>query len=74
MTHPQRGAPDPHHKFSPFYVEALWDFQPEAEGELGLKAGDFVFVTDQQDEWFLGNKSVGWQQGWFPVTYVKKAE
>ena len=53
----------------PVYVQASFDFPAEQAGDLALRAGDIIVVTQQgePDGWWEG--SLNGQIGWFPATY-----
>ncbi|XP_069808190.1 growth factor receptor-bound protein 2 isoform X1 [Dendropsophus ebraccatus] len=53
----------------PTYVQALFDFDPQEDGELGFRRGDFIQVVDNSDpNWWKG--TCHGQTGMFPRNYV----
>lgn len=60
-----------HHKHHE-YVEAIYQFEPQNEGDLQLKPGDKIEVTEKcSADWYKG-KCNG-KEGMFPSNYVKPA-
>lgn len=52
------------------YVEALYQFDPQQDGDLGLKQGDKVQLLEKlSPEWYKG--SCNGRTGIFPANYVK---
>lgn len=53
----------------PTYVQALFDFAPQEEGELGFRRGDVIQVLDNSDpNWWKGG--CHGLTGMFPRNYV----
>ncbi|CAJ1048653.1 endophilin-A3a isoform X1 [Xyrichtys novacula] len=49
---------------------SLYDFDPQNEGELGLRTGDIIILTNQIDEnWYEG--MINGESGFFPINYVE---
>lgn len=52
-------------------VEASFPFEGGVDGELGMKKGDVIRVTNKIDEgWWFGRKESDGKEGMFPSNYV----
>ncbi|XP_056265943.1 SH3 domain-containing protein 19 isoform X2 [Pseudoliparis swirei] len=71
MPPPQDAGPaDSGGAGSELEVQAIHDFNPVGEGELGLRAGDVVTMVEQVDgDWYRG--TCKGSTGFFPTSYVK---
>lgn len=51
---------------------ALFDFNPQEQGELTLKKGDQVVIDDEVDKhWWSGKNCRTKECGLFPSNYIK---
>ncbi|XBW34584.1 hypothetical protein QEN19_000147 [Hanseniaspora menglaensis] len=56
------------------YAEVLYDFDPQQNGDLGLKKGDKIIILEKlSQDWFKG-KDKDNKEGVFPANYVKVLE
>ncbi|CAG59105.1 uncharacterized protein GVI51_F04455 [Nakaseomyces glabratus] len=72
MKLPSNGASPVPPPMSLEYVEALYDFQPQQDGDLAIRAGDKIQVLEKPSaEWYRG--TVNGREGMFPSNYVRPA-
>ena len=54
-------------------VQALYNFEPQEEGELRMRKGDIVTVLEKVDQnWWKG--TCEGRSGLFPVPYIKELD
>lgn len=67
---PPYSPPQPAANSSQPSAKAVYDFDPENEGELGFNEGDIITLTNEIDEnWLEGE--VNGNAGFFPRNYVE---
>ena len=50
--------------------EALFDFDPVQDGDLGFKTGDIIDIVSEDGDWWNGE--FNGKVGVFPANYTKK--
>ena len=64
--------PPPRASSLPLYL-VLYDYDPQEESELKLRAGDLVTKTDEEAGWFEGTNQTSGVSGWYSPAYVRIA-
>eukprot|EP01117_Protostelium_nocturnum_P006390 TRINITY_DN2307_c0_g1_i1.p1 TRINITY_DN2307_c0_g1~~TRINITY_DN2307_c0_g1_i1.p1 ORF type:complete len:589 (-),score=215.69 TRINITY_DN2307_c0_g1_i1:167-1933(-) len=57
----------------PEEMVAIGSFKGECEGDLEFKRGEFLFILNKEDEWWVGQKADG-SVGYLPRNYVTSIE
>ena len=58
-----------------FQVRALYDYQGAKADDLTIKAGEVLTVlVKEKDGWMYGKREATREKGWFPETYVERAD
>ncbi|KAF2858354.1 hypothetical protein K470DRAFT_278626 [Piedraia hortae CBS 480.64] len=74
-----RGPPPPPpppaaHPLEPQY-KALYDFTGQTGGELSLKQGEIIIITQKEDNgWWLAKRSDKSASGWAPAAYLEEVK
>ena len=69
---PQQQPTAPAQPTAPSRVKALYDFEPQEEGELAFRRGDVIRVVNSAYEgWWKGE--LDGRVGIFPLTYIVRA-
>jgi len=56
-----------------FLAQAVWDSEPQEEGELEFARGDIIkIVNSEDDEWWLGELKEA--EGWVPAAYLRRID
>ena len=50
-------------------VVAVFDFEAQADGDLGFKSGDKIEILEKDGQWWTGRKNG--KEGVFPFNYVE---
>ena len=50
-------------------VVAIFDFEAQADGDLGFKVGEKIDILSKDGDWWTGRK--GEKKGVFPFNYVQ---
>ena len=72
-SHHERPTPSARKSTAQPHAEALYDFEPENEGELGFEEGQRIMLIERIDENWLEGECNG-KTGYFPASYVKIIE
>jgi len=56
---------------------AIYDYEPQGEGELAITDGDLLYVLEKEDEWWKAKKKAAGEddeepEGLIPNNYVEE--
>ena len=69
---PRKNVPRPQNLRVKPQVQAVHDFQGQAEGDLSFKKGDIITIRRQVDEGWLEGETSDGVIGLVPITYVQR--